>query len=285
METYKLTNGKTLEITQDDYPRHDENLSTMICFHGRYNLGDKHVYSDKDYLGWAEMETAIIKNEKPAIILPLYLYDHSGITISTSPFSCRWDSGQIGFVIVTKDKIKSNWNIKKVTKKDIDRAMKVLLAEVDTYDNYIRGEVYGYIDKTQQKFESVFNLLVNLKQSYDTSTEYQKEFLSTIVGAAIYYLPTNKLTFSGKISERALGLPKNKRVKEHEYPRKIVGKTLLDTIPNSVDELKTIYLTKYGIWNLVTKEENTRLRKYQKEGVFVSPEISYQLAEIILTNL
>lgn len=136
--------------------------------------------------------------------------------------------------------------------------------------------------KTQQKFEAVFNLLVNLKQTYDTSTEYQKEFLSTIVGAAIYYLPTNKLTFSGKISEKALELPKNKRVKEHEYPRKIVGKILLDTPPNSVDELKEVYLTKYGVWNLVTKAENSLLRKYQKEGVFVSPEISYKLAEINL---
>lgn len=141
------------------------------------------------------------------------------------------------------------------------------------------------MNKTEQKFESVFNLLVNLKQSYDTSTQYQKEFLSTIVGAAIYYLPTNRLTFSGKISEKALELPKKKRVKEHEYPRKIVGKILLDTTPNSVDELKEIYLTKYGIWNLVTKEENTRLRKFQKEGVFVSPEISYQSAEIILVNI
>ena len=136
--------------------------------------------------------------------------------------------------------------------------------------------------KTEQKFESVFNLLVNLKPSYDTSTQYQKEFLSTIVGAAIYYLPTNKLTFSGKISEKALELPKNKRVKEHEYPRKIVGKILLDTPPNSVDELKEVYLTKYGVWNLVTKAENSLLRKYQKEGVFVSPEISYKLAEINL---
>jgi len=141
------------------------------------------------------------------------------------------------------------------------------------------------MSKTQQKFEAVFNLLVNLKQTYDTSTEYQKEFLSTIIGAAIYYLPTNKLTFSGKISEKALELPKNKRVKEHEYPRKIVGKILLDTTPNSVDELKEVYITKYGVWNLVTKAENTLLRKYQKEGVFVSPEISYRLAEIILIKL
>lgn len=148
METYKLTNGKTLEVTQDDYPynpRHDENLSKMICFHNRYSLGDNHNYKHQDYSGWAEMETAIIKNEKPAVILPLYLYDHSGITISTSPFSCRWDSGQVGFIFVSKEKLRNEFNIKNVTKKYIDKATKILLSELDTYDNYIRGEVYGYI--------------------------------------------------------------------------------------------------------------------------------------------
>jgi hypothetical protein len=147
MQTYKLDNNKTLEIRQDEYPespRQDDNLSTMICFHGRYNLGDKHDYSHKDYSGWAEMETAIIKNEKPAVILPLYLYDHSGITISTSPFSCKWDSGQIGFIFVSKEKLRKEYNVKRLTQQIIDKAEKVLLAEVETYDLYLRGDVYGY---------------------------------------------------------------------------------------------------------------------------------------------
>jgi hypothetical protein len=90
------------------------------------------------------MEKAIIKNETPAIILPLYLYDHSGITISTTPFSCGWDSGQIGFVFISKDKVKNEYGVKRVTKKEIEKATKVLLAEVETYDLYLRGEVYGY---------------------------------------------------------------------------------------------------------------------------------------------
>ena len=147
MQTYNLTNGKTLEVTQDEYPnnpRHDDNISTMVCFHGRYSLGDKHTYKHQDYSGWAEMEKAIIENEKPAIILPLYLYDHSGITISTTPFSCKWDSGQIGFVFISKDKVKNNYGVKRVTKKEIEKATKNILAEVETYDLYLRGEVYGY---------------------------------------------------------------------------------------------------------------------------------------------
>jgi hypothetical protein len=154
METYKLADNKTLEVTQDEYPnnpRHDDNISTMICFHNRYSLGDKHTYKHQDYSGWAEMEKAIIENEKPAIILPLYLYDHSGITISTTPFSCKWDSGQIGFVFISKEKLRNelieeNKEGKKkyITKKHIERATKNILAELETYDLYLRGEVYGY---------------------------------------------------------------------------------------------------------------------------------------------
>lgn len=147
METYKLTNGKTLEIVQDtnpESPREWDNIGTMICFHGRYNLGDRHNYDHKDYSGWEEMERAIIKNESPAVILPLYLYDHSGITISTSPFGCKWDSGQIGFIFVSKEKLKKELNVKRITKQIIERAEKCLLSEVKTYDQYLTGEVYGY---------------------------------------------------------------------------------------------------------------------------------------------
>ena len=38
----------------------------------------------------------------------LYMYEHSGITISTSKFNCQWDSGQIGFVYVEKKTIREN---------------------------------------------------------------------------------------------------------------------------------------------------------------------------------
>ncbi len=40
-----------LKIYQDDNtdsPRSWDNLGTMICFHRRYNLGDKHNYSHEE---------------------------------------------------------------------------------------------------------------------------------------------------------------------------------------------------------------------------------------------
>lgn len=143
-----ITKGNyKLEIFHDqspESPRSWDNLGTMICFHRRYSLGDKHDYNSNDYSGWDEMEEAIIKNENVAVILPLYLYDHGGITISTSSFSCRWDSAQIGFIFVSKEKLRKEYNTKRITKGIIVKATNVLEGEVETYDQYLTGEVYGY---------------------------------------------------------------------------------------------------------------------------------------------
>lgn len=138
----------TLKVSYDEYPwnpREDDNLTKMICFHKRHNLGDKHDLKSDDFNGWDEMEKFIIKNEKPLIIKPLYLYEHSGITISTSPFSCRWDScGQIGFVFIRKEDVRNEFSIKRCGQPIKERCNVLLEGEVDTYDKYLRGECYLY---------------------------------------------------------------------------------------------------------------------------------------------
>ncbi len=147
MSTEKRIGNYKIEVIQDENsnsPIEDDNLGTMICFHRRYNLGDKHNYKHEDYNGWDKMEDAIIKQEKVGVILPLYLYDHSGITISTSPFGDRWDSGQIGFIFISKKKMLEEYGGKKVTQKLIDRVTEYLKSEVKTYDQYLTGDVYGY---------------------------------------------------------------------------------------------------------------------------------------------
>jgi hypothetical protein len=113
-------------------PREWDNLGTMVCFHPRYDLGDKHSYDKR-----SELKNDIMENENVHTILPLYLYDHSGITISTSPFSCQWDTTQVGFIFISKEKVKSEGI-------DETKVEEYLKNEVKTYDQYLRGEVYGY---------------------------------------------------------------------------------------------------------------------------------------------
>lgn len=89
---------------------------------------------------------SIIENHY--IILPLHLYDHSNITISTSEFPCNWDSGQVGWIYVSHDDI-----IKNFGSLDIEKAKKALINEVEIYDEYIRGEVYGFVLEEMKKCE------------------------------------------------------------------------------------------------------------------------------------
>jgi hypothetical protein len=113
--SYTEYKGYTIQIAQDQSPsspREDDNLGTMICFHGRYNLGDSHKLSID--------EAKRLETSESVIALPMYMYDHSGITINTTGFSCPFDSGKIGFIYVTKEKIRQEYSWKKLTKKRIE---------------------------------------------------------------------------------------------------------------------------------------------------------------------
>lgn len=151
IETYTF-HGYTIHILQDYdpmSPREWGNLGTMACWHRRYDLGDIQPQDDPQ---------THLADVKPALTLPLYLYDHSGITMRTTPFSCPWDSGQVGVIYVTREKLLKEYGGKRLTKKVLEKATKVLVGEVETYDQYIRGDVYGFVieDQDGEQVESVW---------------------------------------------------------------------------------------------------------------------------------
>ena len=154
---------KTRNDNEPMDPRGWDNLGKMICFHSRYNLGDyvetkkynnatdflmnisgiheqleKLQYAGKDYV--KPMWDAIKASN---IILPLYLYDHSGITMSTGSFSCAWDSGQVGWIYISNKDAKKEYGWKHLTDKRKRKILEYLKSEVETYDDYITGNAYG----------------------------------------------------------------------------------------------------------------------------------------------
>ena len=213
----QVINGQkyVLTIEQDpdtESPREWDNLGTMVCWHNRYDLGDKHNYASvedwledmlRESLTEQQIEYVFVENygdennieirqesdelwyvfnkdgdkivytggyytkeeaetdflqfkddflehevfemlsenieeslellSEHYVILPLYLYDHSGITMNTTGFSCGWDSEQVGYIYASKEKLMK------------ETGFTVLESEVETYDMYLRGEVYGYI--------------------------------------------------------------------------------------------------------------------------------------------
>ena len=134
----------TYEIEHDtseaDDPTEWDNIGHMVTWHRRYSLG--HEQPRQEPADWA----AEFKRKHPnAVILPLYLYDHGGITISTSEFSCPWDSGQIGYIYTTLERAQEmGFNWKRLNKKRRDQLEADLESDVKTYDQYLRGEVSCY---------------------------------------------------------------------------------------------------------------------------------------------
>jgi hypothetical protein len=139
-------------------PREFDNLTTMICWSSDYNLGDEHSFKCPfeflndlasrvdsyraeiieqgyidEHIGYEEACKSFIKIiEKEYTILPLYLYNHSGLKISLNEFTCKWDSGQCGYVYIKNNEVVSG------TLEDIK-------IEVEAYNNYLEGDVYRFV--------------------------------------------------------------------------------------------------------------------------------------------
>ena len=129
-----------IQIVQDenpDTPRTWDNLGIMVCSHKRDSYGDKHNFNFSNYESWQEMEKDIMDNYDGHTILPIYMYEHSGVTVSSKPFGDRFDSGRLGLIYCTK---------KDVAKECIDdeNVEAALQGEIETYNQYLMGDVYGY---------------------------------------------------------------------------------------------------------------------------------------------
>jgi hypothetical protein len=135
-------NDRLLVIYQDtnaESPRDWDNIGKTVFFHKRYNLGDEHGLKSSDFDSWDELEEYLYKELKATVVLPVYLYDHSGLRIKVGSFAgmlpqghARFDSGQIGF-IYSDSAVHSRKMLEKI-----------LRNEIETYDQYLRGDIAGY---------------------------------------------------------------------------------------------------------------------------------------------
>lgn len=124
-------------------PRDWSNLSIIAAWHRRSNLGDEGFNLRMDEFESAkEVGEYLVREHGAKHLTPLYLYEHSGQTIRASkggnPFGDPWDSGQVGFVFTTDERIAEIGTPE-------DRIEECLLQEVQTYDAFLRGDVYGFI--------------------------------------------------------------------------------------------------------------------------------------------
>lgn len=105
--TYK---GHHINIYYDDCPespREWSNLGTFYTAHRRYRP-EKEFDEHFDFDEVCDGRPGNIRKSflQKHVALNLFLYDHSGLSISSGPFSCRWDSGWFGIVAVSVEQVK-----------------------------------------------------------------------------------------------------------------------------------------------------------------------------------
>lgn len=143
VETIDITPTIHVRIVVDPDPTSPTEWSNLgqitYASRSRYVLGTEAVSDDR----FEEIGRRIDKGE--LIGLPVYAYVHSGSTISTTPYSCPWDSGRSGWAYCTREAALSEAGLQIVTAKVRKQTLERLAAEVDTFAEYLRGEVYAYI--------------------------------------------------------------------------------------------------------------------------------------------
>ena len=153
VETFEV-NGKTVKIYHDEdaeSPRNDDDLGVMLCWHRRILLGDEQIRPSDFGEDLGEVREKLGEERGAALILPVYIYEHGQITITAreSVYAMypdkEWDAGQVGFIYAEEAAILKEYSIESITEEMLEKVREVLEGEVAVYDQYLMGDVWGYV--------------------------------------------------------------------------------------------------------------------------------------------
>ncbi len=155
------------EVSEDPLTAYD-NLGTLVCFpHRRYTLGERRPTEGEldalRYGGWSGLERHCRRQYGTTCVLPVGLYDHSGLHMYVGGGSYRfdpqgWDSGTAGWIMDTEESRRllgvepgtvtvpaHEAGLRGDTSVEVDRTRHGLTVEVNTYDQYLRGDIWGFV--------------------------------------------------------------------------------------------------------------------------------------------
>jgi hypothetical protein len=148
-------------------PREEyDNLSTMALWWPRMSIGDIEANSAEDIMNhirelikkyrpdeeklWEldlpHLYEFIVKEDLPICAKLVRGYEHSGFTISTAnsyPYTDKWDGGYCGICYIEKEQAFKELNATEDNWRDF--SSDIIEDEVETYDRFLNGSVYGII--------------------------------------------------------------------------------------------------------------------------------------------
>lgn len=145
-----------IKFEQDNYLESPREWSNLGSFYTTKN--NRYIKSEieiEDFEFGSDAGSDIERLSKLGYIaIPVSIYDHSGWTVFTGVAN-GWDSGCIGFYVVSREKIREDFECKRISKKLLTRVKNIMESEIKEFDRYVQGEVWGFeITKDGEFFDS-----------------------------------------------------------------------------------------------------------------------------------
>ena len=103
-----------------------------------FNIPGKSSYGYEFFPSWSRVERTIRNREEVCVILPLYAYDLGGFfEINLTPYPNEWESGQCGYVVVSKQEAREFLGTKRITQKNIQEIKNNLYERYNKKSNSI----------------------------------------------------------------------------------------------------------------------------------------------------
>ena len=131
-------------------PREWDNTGKLALFHKRYRVANESGLDSRDYDGWDGLDNALIRECRAVVLVPVYMMDHSGLTLSADPEAFRrcdpqgWDWGRLGTAYIDGATLKREWGHLPPGQGRLDAAHRMLQVEVEAYGQYLNGDIWCY---------------------------------------------------------------------------------------------------------------------------------------------
>ena len=170
---FKNYKPQLVHVENDDYT--DKYYEYSVIIDGKRQI-ERIVagsdYSEDEIVGFIAEEFSVTERIElleatgEVVMLPISMYEHSGITLwlgsKWSHYDAQWDCSSIGFAYVEKSTAKEEGMLDPGEEYDHDWkkwAYAMMEGEMKTYDQFLRGEVYGYMIEDENGEEASDDLL------------------------------------------------------------------------------------------------------------------------------
>lgn len=194
------TTNEELHIFQDESsesPNDWGDNEIFLVYDYRQFQVDRKGFEPQDIFNYLYDKESNDKEFDDYFIFTVFAYIHSGVSLSLNHSGDRWDTSSTGFILVHKTKLdfelQKKHNDILVTKTDEEIAKHFAQGLIETWNQYLSGDVYGF--KRFNKVDEISKLTNEIIRQFSLNRDFSGDaikFAKTVIPDILTKnLPTN----------------------------------------------------------------------------------------------